>query len=538
MDPLGLSLAIVCNILGFGIVIYVLLTNIQEKINRDFVLFQLNVYIWNLTVFIIHFIPSKTVAYTVLKIGYISAPALIFTFLQMVHTIIEEDMPLKSKLLWATPLFIFTPLLFTDLYISGIHHVYKNLITVKPGPLYVLFFIAFNVAAIFGFSKCLLSIKKRTGLKRLRIKYITLGYLLAYLGSFLYFATIYKLVFAPIFIDDIFLIFSNVVLTYAILTKKLLSLDIVIKKGVAYTFFITVISILYLLIIFILEKTFQNILGYSNITISLLALISITIIITPLRIFIQDIVNKIFFKGDPLYLAEENKLLKKEAYDKEKFKSIATLASGMAHEIKNPLTAIKAFAEHLPKKKNDEEFISKFSRIVNHEVDRIDSIVNQLLDFAKPTQPKLENHDINQLIKETFDFLNSKFLQHRIKTFHDAQEPLMLPIDKNQMRQVMLNLLLNAIDAMPDGGTITVGSRKENGSAIISITDTGTGISEKDITHIFDPFHTQKDHGTGLGLAICYGIIQEHNGRISVVSKKDEGTTFEIVLPVNQRQSR
>lgn len=268
----------------------------------------------------------------------------------------------------------------------------------------------------------------------------------------------------------------------------------------------------------------------------------------PLHNYIQRLVDKLIFKKTTEEISKENELLRAEVLNSEKLKSVAVLASGMAHEIKNPLTALKTFSEYLPNKLNDKEFLQKFSRIVGGEVNRIDELVNELLEFARPAPIQLKETNVNKLIADTLDFLNSKFLQQKITVKPDLSPECDTPImlDANKIRQALLNIILNAIDAMPKGGTLTAVTRgwglgvsdssnpqplNPNPSIKISITDTGCGIEKDKLVTIFDPFYSTKDSGTGLGLPITHSIIKDHHGEIKVESVVGQGTTFTIILP-------
>jgi signal transduction histidine kinase len=210
----------------------------------------------------------------------------------------------------------------------------------------------------------------------------------------------------------------------------------------------------------------------------------------------------------------------------------------MAHEIKNPLTPIKTFSEQLPSRLDDKEFLLKFSKIINREVDRIDSLVQELLNFAKPSPPELKQINIHQLIAQTLDLLNNEIIRHKINLRTSFEnKSILVNIDPKQIKQALLNIFLNAIEAMPSSGTLNINStvimksKTHKQCLIIGISDTGYGIDPKDLPHIFDPFFTKKDHGTGLGLSITHEIIKNHNGRILAESELGKGTSFRIELP-------
>jgi signal transduction histidine kinase len=277
-----------------------------------------------------------------------------------------------------------------------------------------------------------------------------------------------------------------------------------------------------------------------------------TLLFQPLKNFIQSFIDRYFFKGSQATLANELQKAQEELKRTERLKTVGTLAAGMAHEIKNPLTGIKTFTEYLPEKYNDPKFVEKFHKIVSMEVDKINSIVQQLLDFSKPKPLQLREVNVHQIIDQTLSLLSNSLIKYKIKLVRDYDISLpSIRIDPNQMQQVFCNLFLNSIEAMKQGGQLTIttvnkilqssGLQDEQSllqenypTAQITISDTGKGISKKDLEHIFDPFYTTKETGTGLGMSIIYGIIKEHKGEIRVESGHGKGTSIVIKLPLNK----
>ncbi|MDB4349781.1 ATP-binding protein, partial [Omnitrophica bacterium] len=227
----------------------------------------------------------------------------------------------------------------------------------------------------------------------------------------------------------------------------------------------------------------------------------------------------------------ENIRLREELQRSEKLKAVGTLAAGMAHEIKNPLSAIKTFTEYLPEKHNDPSFRDKFKRIVGSEVEKINNIVGQVLDFAKPKPLSLKKTDMHVLLDDTLSLLSNDLLQKRINVVKEyVSSKLNVDVDPNQLKQAFLNIFLNAIDAMPKGGSLTISTAKKNNNIAISVQDTGCGIPKKNIPHLFDPFYSNKEGSTGLGLSIVHGIIKKHNGSIVVESGEGKGSKFIVKL--------
>ncbi len=203
---------------------------------------------------------------------------------------------------------------------------------------------------------------------------------------------------------------------------------------------------------------------------------------------------------------------------------------------KNPLTAIKTFCEFLPRKYHDQEFINKFVPIVTREVDRIDELVHELLEYAKPSPLELKPMSMHKLITDTLKLLNSQTISKHIEIIRelDNENEKELYLDPKQIKQALLNIFLNAFEAMPQGGSLRITTFFAPTRFTLKITDTGCGIDKEDLPLIFDPFFTKKESGTGLGLSITHGIITEHNGRIFAESVVGRGTTFRIELPIKE----
>ena len=233
----------------------------------------------------------------------------------------------------------------------------------------------------------------------------------------------------------------------------------------------------------------------------------------------------------------------------DRLASLGTLSAGMAHEIKNPLVSIKTFTQLLPERYQDSDFRETFSNLIGHEIDRIDSLVNQLLRFARPAKPILKPMHVHEVLEKSLMLVGHRLYQKEIKLSRSWNADVdTIRADADQLEQVFLNFFLNAMDAMKRGGELAVateicaadewiaavGGSKEEVNEILRVTvrDDGDGIKDEDIAHVFDPFFTTKDYGTGLGLSVVHGIIQEHGGQIEVESELSKGTAFHILLPL------
>jgi len=226
----------------------------------------------------------------------------------------------------------------------------------------------------------------------------------------------------------------------------------------------------------------------------------------------------------------------------ESLASLTTLAAGVAHEIKNPLGSIGIHMQLIQKALSrivgDEiEQVGAYVDVVNEEVERLNRIVVDFLFAVRPMDTELEDRDLNEIVHDLLEFVRFEFEEAGIEIDERLAPDLpLLDIDEKYLKQALLNIVKNAISAMPDGGTLTVRTVRRGDAVVLSVADTGTGMSEEVLNKIFEPYFTTKDFGSGIGLTMVYKVVKEHMGDISVASQEGKGTTFTITLPVPQRE--
>jgi two-component system NtrC family sensor kinase len=226
----------------------------------------------------------------------------------------------------------------------------------------------------------------------------------------------------------------------------------------------------------------------------------------------------------------------------EKLASVGRLAAGVAHQINNPLTGVLTYSSLLLRDKPEEDADREDLQVIVNETLRCREIVKGLLEFSKQTEPQKEAVDINDVITNSLTLTKNQALIHNVKVITALSDRLPpIVVDGGQIQEVLLNIILNAIDAMPEGGELQVSTnmtdntRCEGNQCVqIQVADTGCGISQEDLDKVFDPFFSTKGaKGTGLGLAVAYGVIEKHQGKIRMESEVGKGTTCIIDLPVN-----
>jgi signal transduction histidine kinase len=237
---------------------------------------------------------------------------------------------------------------------------------------------------------------------------------------------------------------------------------------------------------------------------------------------------------------QEVKALEIEVLHRERLSALGNLAATVAHEIRNPLNAISMGLQRLKiefQPTDDQEQYSRVTELMLGEVHRLNSIVEQFLSLARPLEIKPESLRVQDVLNELATLVEGEAQQSKVQIRVVA--PLTLPpleADREYLRQTLLNLILNGLQAMPEGGTLTLKANMSNGNFLISVTDTGVGIAPENRTRIFEPYFTTKAKGSGLGLAIAHRIIEAHGGTITVFSETDQGCRFQICLPLDRTE--
>ena len=236
----------------------------------------------------------------------------------------------------------------------------------------------------------------------------------------------------------------------------------------------------------------------------------------------------------------EFKNLEKKLYDSQKLAALGQLSAGIAHEVRNPLSSIKMSLQILEKRMNPEGNDLKRFKIAQKEVEHLEELVNNVLVFAKPVEPKMVSVDLAKVIEQVLALAEKGIVDKQIDVKVETQEIPQVNVDAAMIADAFLNIIRNALEAVEDKGYIHIYARSIGSNpptVLVVVEDNGCGIDEEDMPHLFNPFFTKKKYGTGLGLSQVSKIIELHSGKIEIISEKDKGTKVCVTLPCNERRS-
>ncbi len=527
---LSLSLTAVTT---FALGLLVFLAEPKKRLNQVFGFYSLVISWWAFTEV---FIVSAHNFQTANLFAYLSWPAIIFIAPAFFHTtlLLTSDKNLLSAKILRTVYvfgFVFLILLFCGLVIDAPRPIGHTRYFSKLTPIGISLPVLFVILVNISIWKLWKAYRKESGSRKIELKYLLWGSVIGYIGGtpdWLHSLDIYIPPLTPLGIYGVPL--YSIAMTYAVLHHQLFDFNLVIRKSLAYSILITILTISYFGCVYFAEQFFRITLGYSSVWVSLIAFAVMALLFQPLKSAIQRLVDYLVFGVSQEELAKRMERLEAQAMQTEKFKAVSTLAAGMAHEIKNPLTIIQTYAQYLTERHDDPTFIKECQESILSETKRMKNITKDLMSFAKPSDTKRIPVELEELVRSTVLLLAQNLSQQKIG-WNVACEPettTVIQADPDQIRQILINLIQNAADAMPNGGTVSVSTKSTDEHAYIVITDTGCGIPPEILPKIFDPFVTTKPDGNGLGLTMVYSMVQANCGTIQVDSAPGQGTTFTI----------
>jgi len=514
-----------------GMALCILLGCTLNRQNRLWVAYCCAVAIWGFGGFFIGHAAEPELAriwWRVAYIGVIFIPALFYHY---VVTVTGKD---RKGIVWTAYLFSAFFLLTnaTNGFIPEVRFTFHQFYYLSPPSwiysCFVVFFFGLVILAQYELWQRLKETSDPS--RKARMRWFFIANVISYGGGFTCFLPVYYLDMYPF--GNFLVALYPLIISYAILRHHFMDLTVVIERGVVYSVLVACITASYMVAVLVMEHWFQGFFGYRSLVATLAVAFLIALGFNPLRSRIQTLVDRALFHATPVELVAQREQLLGEVRKGEQQKAVATLAAGLAHEIRNPLASIKTFTEYLERQHADPVFRAKFQKIVGGEVERINRIVQQLLEFAKPMPPKLQPLELTRVVEETLELLNNELIQRHVEVKRSYQARPTILGDPQQLKQCLLNLVLNSVQAMNGHGCLTLETRIKGSELILVLGDNGVGIAPEALPHIFDPFFTTKETGTGLGLAVVQGIIREHGGRIAITSRVGQGTVVELSLPL------
>ncbi len=401
------------------------------------------------------------------------------------------------------------------------------------GPHYWTFLAFFIGTAILGHSILLFRWFRVRGEEQARLALFLVASLAAYVGGCPEFALKYGVRLGWLNPFGLYGLPLHIALiTYAIIRHRFLNINIVIRRSIVYSMLVTLLTVGYFGLIYGAERIFQTTFGYQSIWFSLAAFATMALAFQPLKLGIQRLVDWLLLRMRHEDLVKRLERLEQETRQTEKLKSVAALAAGLCHELRSPLQVIQTHVEVLPDHYDEPGFRKRCTETMRAEIIRINDLLKQLMDFAKPKQPLFRPIEPHEILDSTLGLLSNEFVKRRIhlEKYYGANGTT-IRADSDQMRQVILNLVLNALQAIDKDGAVTVSTRQENGYFVLDIKDSGPGFDPRIAPKLFEPFNSSKQGGTGLGLSMVHSIVKEHGGKISAESKPGQGTVFSVKLP-------
>jgi signal transduction histidine kinase len=503
----------------------------SNRTHKLWALFNGYVAWWGISLFLISLCKDVSAMRALWKLTVIGGMMIPAAFVDFCMEFLNEKRRHAVTIYYIAIIVICALFVFDHIHFN-VYQIYESVYYIRSVDwTYSIILIGFIVPAIHGHIFLLKKIASAPPEMRVPIKYTLFGLSVGFAsGSVTHFLTAYGFPIHPAW--NLLIIVYVLLTTYAIFRHRLFALEDAVQKSIVYTMFLSIVTVSYFIGIFFLEAAFRQSLGYQSTSAVLIMFIVIILLAEPLRHLLQTAVDRYFFKSPLVSLAGQSEALRREMLKQDRLRSIATFAAGMAHEIKNPLTSIRTFAEYLPEKCDDQAFRERFSRIVVDEVDRVNNIIQQLLDFSKPRDLAREQVAIERLVEDTLGVLSGNILKNGVSLTKQYRVPrgFTIAADPVLLRQAILNILINSLQAMPKGGELRISMNVAANEYELSIKDSGVGIPKDKLSRVFDPFFTTKEDGTGLGLSIVNTAVSAHGGRVEVDSKEGIGTEVRIVL--------
>ncbi len=398
---------------------FVLMRDFRKELYRTFALYSISIAFWafiSATHTIIPNMKLSLILARVMHIGVIFIPIFFTRFVLILTDRLEKDKWWLYSVYFSGLLLLF--LLPNPLFVNRVVPDPPLRQMMRGGPLYILVILFFYLYSFRSLFTLYVNYRNSQADQKRKLGYLFWSSMLGYGVAPLTFLYCYDIPHPMILSYVVYTVpIYTLVATYAIIRHHLLDINIVFKRSLVYSILVASITLVYLIVVWFSERAFQIAIGYRSLPTTILALLTISIIFQPLKNCIQRFVDFRFFKGTLETLAADRQKLQEEIRRTDQLRIAGALATGLAHEIKNPLTSIKTFTRYLPGRKNEEGFIEKFQEVIENEANRIEKLTKDLLDFAKPMTPNFSRIDLNGVLNRSLELVRHELSVRNIKVF-------------------------------------------------------------------------------------------------------------------------
>lgn len=424
-----------------------------------------------------------------------------------------------------------TAIAYTPLYAHTMDQ-FMGVWWLRRGPLFDVTFLHFGLIVTYSFW-CIYDVYRKATDHSFKhqLRMVASGMLIGFLGGTLNFNFWYRIPIPPV--TNVCVSIYVIMVTYAILKYQFMDIKIIIKNSLIYSILVSALTLIYFVMIYLVERFLQGVIGYESRIASLATAIIIAVCFIPLKDFIQFLVEKYIFKATYAQVIEQNERLRQEIMVSERYKSFSEITRSVASAIRSPLTVLKTYSYYFQDRMDDREFLQKFSGVLRSEIQEMEDMTNELTQYSSPEPLVLERVNVKVLLDEVLKGLEPQLMERKIelqKNYAQAAS-FWFEVDPKQLRQALLNVIHHSFLSMPKGGELWISAEKTKNFFIISIKDNGIPIPRDQREKIFDPFYRYNEEDHGLKLAIAFSIIESHGGTITVGDLKEAGNQLLIHLP-------
>ncbi len=529
-------------IASFLLAVFVYFKGKDRTTNITLALFSLAISVWTFAQAFGELLIDKGTILVLTRVNVGAAVLLPVFYLHFILSLLNLNLKQKN-ILRAAYFFslVFILLVFTPLFVKDIAPAAGFKYYPQPGIAYPFFALYLLSCFIYGFAQLVLVLRRTGGADHQRLLYVFVASLIGFAGGVTAFFPVFNINF-PV-LSHLSLPIYVAITVYAIVKHKLLDISIIVREGMVYSALTVLFAGFYVLVVLIANYSLSHFIQLNPVLAMILVVFVSVMVFQPVRDRVQGIVDRLFFMGEYLYqkmiddLSRENRKLFRSLLQADKLAALGTLSAGMAHEIKNPLAALVAMTQMLPENSSDEEFMRDYREMVPRQLERINRIVENLLKAGEGPKLEKKDVDVNSIIAEVLELNAGLGRKHGVEVLCRLAPLPAVHADPGQLQLVFSNLVLNAMQAMPDGGRLEIAGWESSGRIFVQVADKGIGIPADKLDKIFDPFFSLRDGGIGLGLFTAYRIIQEHGGMIEVESQIGKGTKFTLWLPIKPEPS-